>query len=692
MDKANDTAQQIKSQVDGQLDKQRQEGSFRQHPNFGRLLKPGSSEVLMKIHENLHDGKARVGDLMRAVKHDSDSPPALLAKYIVYRVNNLEKYGTYKDNTYDDHFLKNHRAHSNDHVEASDLHQWLSKNPQLISGMIKHQDMLHNWIRRGVGLNVKKNEGKEYVALTRGLSDSYQEDKHSLAPFSDQQDSGFGNVQHSIWVPLDDVWFAYPAAPEWIRGPLGHQNEFLVSNSGRRFKGRPTDVYSSRFGEVPPEYLSVDGKSKKGSTEELMEPIFDDALHNHLIQNPWAKEYFAKHPDRIKTEAMFSAAKGHGMLDSKFVSREEAKSSILTIGDKVEGVEALGNPNLTPQDLIELIDKNNVLDGNALDHIVSNPQYNEHVATSLVIKAAKGDSLDEVVAKVLSNKHAPEKVGRMLVDGLLNGKEWASEAVFGIEGNGMNPQMGDNVINAVLRARTELPGLWNGVDIAPLFAHLPLTDLTFKHLVDAEKKTIPEGQIVFYDGSEGEMEQDVASKCLYMAGRYNQFVDPRSAALLSQSPSALQGMVEREEWLPRTAQEVIVSQAPNESWAGLAKRRDLLPDVIKSMLEKIRQNEPTKNEFSEQEKYIAFVKSIIGELSNNPNIHWQELWGSVKNKNSAAPKIISHISSKNKWSEPFDYSEGIFEGELLNGILRKRLNERNLEEEMLSEFPEVRRD
>lgn len=690
--KANETAHQIQGQVNSQLDKQRQAGTLHEHPNFGRLLKPGSSEVLMRVSENLHDGKGRVGDVMRAMKHDSDSAPALLAKYVVHRVNNADKYGAANDDALDQHFIKHHRTHTNDHVEASDLQQWLAKNPHLVSGMIKHRDMLHNWIRRGVGLNVRKNDGKEYVALTRGLADSYKDDTHSLVPFSDQEDSGYGNVQHAIWVPMDDIWFAYPAAPEWVRGPLGHQNEFLVSNRGQRFRGRSSDVKASRFKDVPQEYLSIDGKH--GATEDLMEPIFDDAIPSRVANTPWAKGYFSKYPERITTAPIFDMVKEEGFLDHKFMPRAEAIAALQNAPDgSLRGAEALGNPNLAPEDLIALIRRHNVLDPDALQRIAKNPNYNDKVAAALVLKASEDPQhLGHTIATVLSSPNAPERIGHMLMDGILRGDDWASEAVFGIHGRGMTPDLGDKIINSVLRARTENP-LWGGTDIAPLFAQIPMTDLTLKHLVDSEKHVVEPGEMVFYDGAEGSVDKGLAERALYQVGRYN-VIDPRSAALLSSSPSALRGMAEREDWLPRPAQEAIASR-PSPIWERLAARQDLLPDVVNSMLENLRKYEPTKNEFSAKHEYSQFVKSVVNSLANNPSVHWQDLWNSVQDKNVAAPKIIEHLSphTKSKWAEHFDYTNGILEGELLNAIVRKRLGERNLgaEDKPLSQFPEAHR-
>jgi hypothetical protein len=197
----------------------------------------------------LDKGESTAQHLFRAYKASPHQPPAVVAKYFVHRFNNLAAYDDPETgHTLDRDFLKliqTGEANSRTkHLTSKQLHLWVQKNPRLMQDLLDHRQELHNDILGGCGLNTRLINGETHVALTRGLDTHLMTQEHALSSFADQVDTGFGSNMHHAWVPLKDIWFAYPHFHRSYCDD-NHENEYLVSNSGTRYEARAEDIRRS---------------------------------------------------------------------------------------------------------------------------------------------------------------------------------------------------------------------------------------------------------------------------------------------------------------------------------------------------------------------------------------------------------------------------------------------------------------
>lgn len=284
----------IQSQVGGYLS----DFSGQSEPYKSVLSGPRKdSAVLHAAMDKIENGTVEVNDLGRAYKHTPHAPPAVFFKYITHRINNLDKYDTASSAHDSDHaFIRSIRkggaAEQNHLVTARHLNTWLNLNPHIVENLLYHKADL-DLSMRGVGVNIRKINSEPYVAMTRGLDESVMTDEMPLASFSDKRNSGFGSFQHHIWMPLSDLWYAFPLAPVPAWGEHGHENEYVFGNSKPRYQAENKDIAKSRFDEDTDTVSGPFGKVtptdwfKNSSSEQLKEAVDRDpnTIYN-IVRSP----------------------------------------------------------------------------------------------------------------------------------------------------------------------------------------------------------------------------------------------------------------------------------------------------------------------------------------------------------------------------------------------------------------------
>jgi hypothetical protein len=235
-------------------------------------MRAGNTTVSTGIGDKLFAGKGTAADLFRSYKNSPHHPSSVLLKYIVHRINNLDEYDQPAPSV-DQNFLDWHKtggaAEKNGHLRIDHLHNWLRLNPDLPAQMLKHRQHLHDLVRQGIGLNLRQINGREYVALARGINQEVMGDEHALASFSDKPSTcrQFGKHIHHVWVPLEDLWYSYDLGPKYPRGEHGPEDEFLVAHDQRRprYQAEEKDVTALRtrgvFGDNGTVYDHQQGKA-----------------------------------------------------------------------------------------------------------------------------------------------------------------------------------------------------------------------------------------------------------------------------------------------------------------------------------------------------------------------------------------------------------------------------------------------
>ena len=175
--------------------------------------------------------------LYRHYKHTPHHPVSLGLKYMIHRMENAGQYDAADQSTKDKmdaDFLAFHKqgkaAEKNGHIKMSDLREFYDKNQHLPGQLLAHKKKLHDLIRRVSPNKIKVIDGKEHVALTRGLNTVNPGLEHALASYGDIPNTGFGMYMHHRWVPLKNLWYSYDAGRSaGTSEKFGNENEFLVS-------------------------------------------------------------------------------------------------------------------------------------------------------------------------------------------------------------------------------------------------------------------------------------------------------------------------------------------------------------------------------------------------------------------------------------------------------------------------------
>jgi hypothetical protein len=397
------------------------------HEHTKWLKNPENEKFKLKSTERLdifHDPAPFINsesvtaqDLLSEYKKSPHSVPSLLLKYIVHRVNHLDDYkDQQKGHELDKSFMSLAQEDPrmtilrNGNISFSDLHEWTKKNGRAIKDLLDHKKIVNDEIAKGIGLNVRDIGGEKYVALTRGLESDIMTKDHPITSWADVPTGNFGSHQHYAWVPLKDIWFAYPHFHHGYCEVYGHEDEYLLSNTRPRYEARPEDVKQTRTKHgvpVPDGPLEnrkplkslFDGSSDQEIVEEIKSLSTNRGLFN--AQNGLRKIVRILE-DRGKTspEIQKAIADYHPNFvlseDSPLMSREKALEKFKN--NKIP--ETLSNPNLTTDDLINNVDIEN----------------QRHVSSALANPNADSRLIESIWNKIESYKAQGRKIQNSTID------------------------------------------------------------------------------------------------------------------------------------------------------------------------------------------------------------------------------------------------------------------------------------
>jgi hypothetical protein len=503
------------------------------------MLYPKHQPIQAHVASIVLEGKATAPTVFRAYKNTPHSPVAMLGKYVVHRVNNVDSYDSPATAAELDHkFMVLHKrgkaAEKNGHVSVKDLHMLMAGNPGLVRDMVHSRDRLHGWIKGGCGLNIREIEGQPHVALTRGLNTQVMSREHALASFSDKDHSGFGNVQHHVWVPLNDIWFTFMASTDETRGNFGHENEILASNTGTRYQAEKSDVTKSIFPDI-------DGELYKEGNQDGVSSILASASPERVVeslQNPRIAPiligYFRGQPaiPPVVAHAIYRVTGDSAdIVSSPEVPEEEVArwfvdapftKSVFDVNRIRE--RALSNPNLSPSTLINAVSSQwfaKLASYKAVNAVLSHPNANPDVSKALL-------------ATVLHNRE----------DGVLNG-----QVLRGLLESNNPPKQVQDVILASFSndPMTQTRGCWSAIQMfmGTKQNEVINTDFTDKLIATniADSGDPSEFVVRAFPLSDTALSEIVASG---RAVRYsidrNPFLTPRQIAILGNEPYILENI------------------------------------------------------------------------------------------------------------------------------------------------------
>jgi hypothetical protein len=490
------------TRLNGQLAKKAQEyhdgGGFvpvaQEH-----LLYTDSSDIQGELAPKVANGKANAEDIYRAYKNTPHSPIAMLGKYIVHRINNLDSYETPQTAEELDHkFMALHKygkaSAKNGHISTRDLHSLAAYNPKLIEDMVKTRDRLQDWIKRGCGLNTKVINGEHYVALTRGLNSHVMAHEHALSSCADLPHSRFGSHQHNMWAPLKDVWFTFMAGSKHSRGTFGHENEILLSNQGTRYDANPEDVTPTIFKPMDPRLFdphvindwvpAVLGTATRTDIRHLLTTrhvLLD--LRDHFRTNPH------KISPEIAKELLDLTQDASMVLGSSAVSRETAIQYLGVGSSSADALAAVKNPNLDESDLIKTLDSKVFAETPSFPQaITKHPKFNETVAKAMlaaVIRNAtkfvgQASCLEKIVithalCSLMESGQPPKQLKDVL---LSNGDTGVAvwDVIAGYRGTKINDVINTDFTDKLMAAFAYAPAFYRS---------FPMSDAAFQKTVGA---------------------------------------------------------------------------------------------------------------------------------------------------------------------------------------------------------------
>jgi hypothetical protein len=402
--------------------------------------------TLRSLLFELDGGTAHIHDLGRGYKVLPSSPPGVLFQYIVHRANNLEGYDSFLTaQDLDDTFKI--KSISNPRITLYHLYTWLSKNPQLFSEAIACRDNLQKMLLRGIGIPVKTINSTPHVALLKGENSPFMGFPPVISPCTDLVYANYGANQFPMWVPLLDLWYSYPLAPNYASGVHGHDNEWLISNKGPRYKAEMDDIKPSWVSDLDPETMSL---SKEEVPDVLPPIVLDDiqpealaATADKIPMDQLTQLGFRGKMDQTLFRAFLTRG-GNVMTFANlpFISANIAQAiASHQMEENVASIPALHNPNLTPGNLVNLIldpnfipvrDFGQEIFANRMKSIFKNPAFNEDVANELLDLLIAGNLWRHIVL-FAQNCPAPVPAIHRFFLGALGGDDslaWSPEAAI----------------------------------------------------------------------------------------------------------------------------------------------------------------------------------------------------------------------------------------------------------------------
>lgn len=513
------------------------------------------SEVLDSIANKLWQGTATLNDLGRGYKHAPHAVGGYVFKYIAHRVNNLDSYDNATnhsnlDRQFIDQNGKGSAFEQNQLITPHHLHFWLQKNPNLVKEAVDNKESLKNLIQKGVGLNVRDIAGQPHVAMTRGLNTSYLGDEMSLSSHADLPDSGFGEHQHNMWVPLDDLWYAYPASHSEARGNEGHENEYLFTPKGVRYGAQPEDVTPSWLGDVSASSFN------SGLQNIWAEKSDDDEISRAVMEGRANPQQLAVLGQRgLIGASTFRAMKANpnfdmmNFLDSPHLGGPEALQLInggMQSGDS-RYANGFANPNLTTSDLKGLINSpafDPIGKMGDLTPMMQNPNFNDEVVQSVIAKTPKSNwhnllpflakgikepsiSLHRAMLSMLDDSSELGGYGpQIIADSFSTNNPDKIPTAFN------NSSTTDKYFRALMNhfATTKAHGFGTATR---MLSRARLSDALVGHLVEGNQKGI------LLPGMEDMSEYDILFHGLSM----NQHLTPRQMLMVAKTPTGRDGLL-----------------------------------------------------------------------------------------------------------------------------------------------------
>lgn len=598
-------------------------------------------DILNEGVDKLWSGQAHVHDLGKAYKYAPHGPPALLYKYIVHRVKNLDGYDS-KDTAHNlDHdFFREHDAGTGDHhsrVTTHHLNEWLNLNPHLVAEALVHKDNLQSMVTRGIGLNLKMINSEPHVAMTRGLNTAHVGPEHALSSFADLPDTGFGRHQHRMWMPVKDLWYAFPTSPMSARGIHGHENEWLFTHSGERYRAEPSDVRGSWASLLEP--MGWPSEVTPDNVPDLpYDDISADALDANALHMPFDQLKTLHALGQLGPEA-YKAYRVRGgsaaaVADSPYMKGNEARE--LAMHQMESGAMsnlALHNPNLTPGDLVNIVkhpdfipekDLEQLKFASYLRSITKNPSFNSDVASKLMERISDGDLHKHAVHLAHYTPVPIPGLHRYLLGALGAGDtvEWSPEFAIADAFNDTdednptrtptafnNTQNTDRYLRALEHYYTQNP---DDADSARNVYHKMLTGARMDEgltasLVETHQafKTLPG------------IDMEDASDLLEDVARFNEHLTERSMIHFAQIPEGRQGLLKRD-WLPENVQLELADKIDDQNdVAMLIDRADLFPTTADSILRRAQGDETGPADQMAEDDDLRWIGRHV---ANNPAV------------------------------------------------------------------------
>jgi hypothetical protein len=574
-----------------------------------------SPGVLSDLVDKLWDGEAHVHDLGRAYKHAPHHAPALLYKYLVHRVKNIDAYDS-KDTgaKLDTDFFNEHAAGNagSYHADVTPRHlnEWLDLNAHLPLEVLNHRDNLQKMVTRGIGLNVKMINSEPHVAMTRGLNTFHVGPEHALSSFADLPDTGFGRHQHHMWIPIKDLWYGYPAAPPYPRGEHGHENEWLFTHGGERYQAEPDDVHTNWASELDPMQFRPEGDIVADDLPQLPYDTMESAELDGNVSEMTFDQLRVLHARNRMGQAAYQEYRQRGgapqaIADVPHMPNREATELALhqlDLGDK--NILALYNPNLTPGDLINIVQHPNFIPendpgqekfGSYLRGIAKNPSFSEDVANNVMTQISDKDLHNHAVLLARYSPVPVRALHRYFFGALGAGDTvpWSPEVAIAKAFNdedAPNPTQIPTAFNNSAITDQYLLALINhfakNPDDADDARNIYHRMLTGARISEGTTATLVEN---FFAGNPlegtsmeeyGDLLEDVA--------RFNPHLSPRAMIHLAKTEEGRDGLLSRE-WLPEGVQVELAGQADSDTQIELlAERADMTPLVADSIVASVK--------------------------------------------------------------------------------------------------------
>lgn len=567
--------------------------------------------LLPELVGKLWDGSTHIHDLGRAYKHAPHSPPALFYKYLVHRVKNIDAYdskdtGAKLDTDFFNEQAAGKAGAHHELVTPRHLNEWMDANAHLPLEALNHRDNLQNMVTKGIGLNVKMINSEPHVAMTRGLNTPHVGPEHALSSFADLPHTGFGKHQHHMWIPVKDLWYAFPTTPPYPRGTHGHENEWLFTHGGERYQAEPEDIKTSWANELDPLHFRPEGDIVADDLPQLPYDTTPPDVIDASAADMTLDQLFVLHArGRMGLSAYQEYRRRGGALqavaDVPFVPNREATELALhqlELGDNA--ILALHNPNLTSGDLVNIVKHPNFIPEPDIDQakfssylrsIARNPSFNSDVGDLLMEQIVDRDLHHHAV---LMAQHSPiplKALHRYLLGALGAGDtvNWSPEFAIAKAFNDKDapdpkkvPTAFNNSANTeqYLRALTYHYGQnTDDVDEASNVYHRMLTgarmsESTTSSLVDQFLAGKPLDGLSMEEY--GELLEEVA--------RFNPQLSPRAMLHFAKIEEGRTGLLQRG-WLPEGVQLELADKVDSDTQVDLlVSRADLAPSAAESVL------------------------------------------------------------------------------------------------------------